>query len=57
MLGVAFLLLGVGLAAVFRPALPEPIFTALQLHDYQIEIGSAFVVIAICLFVRKLLDW
>ena len=57
MLGVAFLLLGIGLTAVFQPALPEPIFTALQLHNYQIEIGSAFVVIALCIFVRKLLGW
>jgi hypothetical protein len=54
MLGVAFLLLGIGMVAVFQPALAEPIFSALQLYNYQIEIGSAFVVVAMCLFVKRL---
>ncbi len=55
MLGVAFVLLGVGMIAVFLPAWAAPIFDTVQLHNYQIEIGSAFVVVAIFLMMKKLM--
>jgi hypothetical protein len=54
MLGVAFLFLGVGLMAVFQPAMAAPIFDALHLHNHEGEIGAALVAFAIFLFIKKL---
>jgi hypothetical protein len=54
MLGAAFLFLGVGLMAVFQPAMAAPVFDALHLHNYQAEIGAALVAFGISLFIKKL---
>jgi hypothetical protein len=54
MLGVAFLLLGFGLVAIFQPAIVEPVLDTLHLANHRSEIGIAFVCIALWLFVRKL---
>jgi energy-converting hydrogenase Eha subunit E len=54
MLGAAFVLLGLGLVAIFQPAIVEPVLDSLRLGDYRTAIGIGFIFIALWLFVRKL---
>jgi hypothetical protein len=42
-----------GLVTIFQPAMVEPVFDVLLLGDYRTAIGTAFVAVALWLFVRK----